>query len=111
MNRIAQLRKSKHLNQTGLAMKLNISQYLVSAYENGRHQPGIDSLIEMSKIFDVSVDYIIGNTDIKTSVDKLAKDGLTDSEFDLLSVFRELTPNNKQRAIGMLMALKLNENK
>ena len=108
MNRIAQLRKSRHLNQTGLAMKLNISQYLVSAYENGRHQPGIDSLIEMSKLFDVSVDYIIGNTDIKTPVDKLAKEGLSKNESELLSVFRDLSSENQQRAIGMLMALKLN---
>ena len=51
MNRIAELRKEKHLNQIGLAMKLNISQYMVSAYETGRHQPGIDTLIQMSNIF------------------------------------------------------------
>ena len=45
MNRIAELRKEKHLNQIGLAMKLNISQYMVSAYETGRHQPGMVFLL------------------------------------------------------------------
>ena len=106
MNRIAELRKSKHLNQIGLAMKLNISQYLVSAYETGRHQPSIEILIQMSKIFNVSVDYIIGNTDIKASAKELDVHGLTNDERELLMVFKELDEKSKQKAIGMLLALK-----
>jgi len=105
MNRIAELRKSKHLNQTGLAMKLNISQYLVSAYETGRHQPSIDALLQMSKLFNASVDYIIGNSDIKTPAEQISREGLTADETELLEIFKELSPKDKQRAIGMLMAL------
>ena len=61
MKRISMLRKEKHLNQVGLALKLNVSQKMISAYENGTHQPSIDTLIKMSDIFNVSVDYIIEN--------------------------------------------------
>lgn len=107
MNRIAELRKSKHLNQTGLAMKLNISQYLVSAYETGRHQPGIETLIAMSDLFNVSVDYIIGNTNIKTKPEELAGTGLDQNEIELLSLFKSLDGNNKQRVIGFIMGLNL----
>ncbi len=104
MNRIAELRKEKHLNQTGLAMKLNISQYLVSAYETGRHQPGIDILIEMSKLFNVSVDYIIGNTDTKSPFIITSNDFLSKDETELLTIFRNLNKKNQQRAIGMLLS-------
>ena len=106
MNRIAELRKEKHLNQIGLAMKLNISQYMVSAYETGRHQPGIDTLIQMSNIFGVS---IIGNTDIRTPVEKFLKDGLTSNEIELLDIFKELDNEKQQKALGILFALKYYE--
>ena len=109
MNRIAELRKEKHLNQIGLAMKLNISQYMVSAYETGRHQPCIDTLIQMSNIFGVSVDYIIGNTDIRTPVEKFLKDGLTSNEIELLDIFKELDNEKQQKALGILFALKYYE--
>ncbi len=106
MRRIAELRKAKHWNQVALALKLNISQYLISAYETGRHQPSIDLLKQMSKLFNVSVDYIIENTDIKTTVEQFAKDNLTEDEIELLAIFKDLNKKEQQRAIGMLLSLK-----
>ena len=50
MKRIAELRKEKHLNQTGLGLLLNVSQKMISSYENGTHQPSIETLIRMSEI-------------------------------------------------------------
>ena len=105
MERIAELRKEKHLNQIGLGLKLNVSQKMISAYENGTHQPSIDTLIQMSNIFNVSVDYIIGKTDIKPPADNLLKDGLTDNEIELLSIFKDLDKDKQQKAIGILFAL------
>lgn len=104
MNRIAQLRKEKHLNQTGLAMRLNISQYLVSAYETGRHQPSVELLMQMSDLFNVSVDYIIGNSDIRIPTDLLKKSNISEDEAELLALFRNLSKKNQQRAIGVLMS-------
>ena len=106
MKRIAELRKEKHLNQVGLALKLNVSQKMISAYENGSHQPSIDTLFQMSKIFGVSVDYIIGNSDIRTPAEKFSKDGLSQNEIELLDIYKQLDKEKKQKAIGMLLALK-----
>ena len=106
MNRITELRKEKHLNQVGLGLKLNISQKMISAYENGTHQPSIDTLINMSEIFNVSVDYIIGNSDIKTPAEKFSKDGLTSNEIELLDMFKNLDEVQQQRALGIIFALK-----
>lgn len=106
MIRIASLRKEKHLNQVGLGMQLNVSQKMISAYENGVHQPSIETLKQMSKIFNASVDYIIGNTDIRTPADKLIKDGLTGDEIELLDLFNSLDQNKQKKALGILFALK-----
>lgn len=105
MKRIAQLRKEKRLNQTGLAIRLNVSQKMISAYENGTHQPGIETLKKMSEIFGVSVDYIIENTDIKATADQLTYGNLTKDDIEMLSLFKKLTPTKRQRAIGIVIAM------
>lgn len=106
MNRIAELRKEKKLNQIGLAMKLNVSQRMVSAYENELSQPSIDMLIQMSKIFGVSVDYIIGNTEVRIPAERFLINGITEDEIKLLDLYRNLTEKDRQRAIGIVFALK-----
>lgn len=106
MHRIAELRKEKNLNQIGLALKLNVSQKMISAYENGMHQPSVETLKQMSKLFNVSVDYIIENTDIKAPADFFSRQSLTESEIQLLDIFRELDRNAQQKAIGVMLALR-----
>ena len=106
MNRIAQLRRERHLNQIGLAMKLNISQYMVSAYETGRHQPTMDMLIELADFFNVSIDYLVGKSDIRYRAEKLIYDNLQEKEVELLNIFRGLTREKREQAIGVLLTLK-----
>lgn len=106
MKRITELRKEKNLNQIGLGLKLNVSQKMISAYESGIHQPSIDTLIKMSKLFNVSVDYIIGNSDIRTSAENFSKERLTEREIELLDLFKCLDREKQQQAIGIIFALK-----
>lgn len=106
MERIAELRKEKHLTQIGLALKLNLSQKMISAYESGRHQPSVETLIQMSKIFNVSVDYIIGNSNLKKTAEYYMRNHLSQNEAELLSIFSNLDANAKQKALGILFALK-----
>lgn len=105
MERIAILRKERNLNQVGLGLKLNVSQKMISAYESGTHQPSIDTLIQMSNLFGVSVDYLIGITDIRLPAERFAKEGLTENEIELLRLFKTLDKDAQQKAIGILFAL------
>ncbi len=61
--RIRALREDKDLNQTQLAKELNISQATYSRYESGYLDIPSEILIKLSKIHQVSVDYILGLTD------------------------------------------------
>lgn len=65
MNRIEQLRKENNLTQEELARKLNMSKSIIALYESNQRNPSVDVLIKLSKIFDCSVDYLLGKTNIQ----------------------------------------------
>lgn len=105
MNRIALLRKEKGMTQVSLAIALNISQKMISAYENNKCEPSINTLKQIADIFGTSVDYLIGYTDIKKPLDKLIQSGLSESECELINIYRELPENKQNIALGIVMGL------
>lgn len=58
--RIRDLREDRDFTQKQLAKKLNCSQQVYSNYELGQRDIPTDILIKLSKIYNVSVDYILG---------------------------------------------------
>lgn len=58
--RIRELREDNDLTQKQLAIKLNCSQQVYSNYELGQRDIPTDILIKLSKIYNVSIDYILG---------------------------------------------------
>ena len=54
------LRKEKGLGQIELAKALNVSKGIISLWENGLREPGMNSPILLSRYFGVSVDYLVG---------------------------------------------------
>ena len=61
-NRIIQLRKANGLSQQDLAPILHISPSAEGMYEQGRRTPSLETLIAMSILFRVSLDYLITGT-------------------------------------------------
>jgi transcriptional regulator with XRE-family HTH domain len=53
-------REKKGLKQNELADLIGVSQQTISKYENGTREPDITNLINLSRIFDVSIDYLLG---------------------------------------------------
>lgn len=105
MNRIAELRKEKNYGQLKLGNLLGISQKTISSYENNISNLNIDTLIKLSEIFDTSIDYIVGNSNIKEPLNKILSKELSKEEKELLVLFRKLTYPNQLKALGMLSAL------
>lgn len=58
-DRIRYLRDKSGLTQTDLANKLGISRSAVNSWEMSLTAPSLSNLVEMSKIFKVSVDYLV----------------------------------------------------
>ena len=63
--RIRDLREDADLSQTKLAQKLGMSQTGYSKYETGENDIPTNILIQLSKIYHVSVDYMLGISDDK----------------------------------------------
>lgn len=65
MNRIKQLREELKISQNELGKKLNKTQQQISLYENGTNELDLDGYILLSKLFNCSIEYIAGKSDIR----------------------------------------------
>lgn len=63
--RLSQLRKEVNLTQEELSKKLKITRSALSLYELGKRDPDTETLNLLADFFHVSVDYLLGRTDIR----------------------------------------------
>ena len=56
---IKELRRRKGWSQAELARRLHISPSAIGMYEQGRREPSVDTLVALSKEFDVTMDYLV----------------------------------------------------
>ncbi len=96
MKNIKQLRESKGMSQKELALILNTSQQAIYKYENGQATPSISTLMDMSEIFNTTVDYLIAKDDSETNAPFLANVRLSRDEYELIAHYRMLRPKSKK---------------
>lgn len=72
-NRIFELRKANKLSQEQLAEKVNVSRQSISKWESGETIPEIERIIELSKIFHVSTDYLLLSSDVEVLTNRTKK--------------------------------------
>lgn len=65
-NRIRDLREDRDLSQTQIAELLKVHQTTYSDYELGNVNVPVPALHTLADFYNVSVDYLLGRTDIKT---------------------------------------------
>ena len=61
MVRLKELRQQNGYTQKELSKLVNYSQNLISTWESGSHESNNKALISLANIFNVSVDYLIGD--------------------------------------------------
>ncbi len=62
-NRIYELRKKKGLSQESIAHTLGVSRQSISLWETNQASPSMDNLISLAKVFEVSIDELVGLSD------------------------------------------------
>ncbi len=62
--RLKELRREYGVGQVELAKNIGVSKGIISLWENGLREPSMSNLIALAKFFSVSVDYLVGLTDI-----------------------------------------------
>ena len=69
-NRIRDLREDNDLKQSDIAKLLNVHQTTYSDYELGHLNVPVAALNALADFYKVSVDYLLGRTDISTPYPK-----------------------------------------
>lgn len=94
--RLKQLRLSRDLKQSDLADILGISASAIGTYERCERQPPFELLHEYSNIFNVSIDYMLCNSDEKLTVE----------EYRLLDThsLNDLLANNTVTLAGVVLS-------
>ena len=64
-DRLKALRKENRMTQARLGELLNYGYTAIANYEAGRNQPSITDLKKIASIFNVSMDYLLGATDLR----------------------------------------------
>ena len=96
MLRIKELRIENEKTQEKMAKTLGVSRQVYANYENEINEPSIEMLIKMSKFFQCSIDYLIGNTDDFGNVSiQNATSALSADEQRLIDTYRKLSAKNR----------------
>lgn len=100
-NRIRELREEYRMTQLRLSMELEVSQETVSAYESGKHFPSYRTLVRLSDIFGVGIDYLMGRSDVRL----MQFTGLSQEEERVLALYRSLDRRGRELAEAYLSGL------
>ena len=95
------LRQDNNLTQEELAEKINTSRSNIANYENEKNKPSIEVLEKLSTLFDVSIDYLLGKSDVRKP-ENINADDIDIACFDGL---RGLNETNKQVAKNIIDGL------
>ena len=101
MIKLLELRTEKGISQRETAKLMQISQGTYNNWENGKTQPSIEQLISLASLFEVSVDYLVGNTDEYGTIK--GTNSLSSQERELLKCFRAF---NDEEKVALLTILK-----
>lgn len=69
MRRLKDLREDHDLKQSDVAAILGISQQYYQCYESGKNELPLRHCITLARYYNVSIDYLVGLTDLQSSQD------------------------------------------
>lgn len=96
---LALLRQERGISQRQAAAALGVSQALLSHYENGLREPGLNFVKKACDFYNVSADFMLGRT--------LSRDGTTIIDADALYDSSEERGNIMQGSVMATLARKL----
>lgn len=101
MKNLKKIAKARNKSLTSLAVELGVSQEAISQYISGKINPKLSVIIEMAKILNVSVDYLLDLSDNATKADFK----INENELALIENYRKLNDSDKLKAEAYLQAM------
>ena len=92
-DRLAEIRKRQNMNKKEFAAHIGMKYTTYNGYETGEREPGSDFLILISRLFNVSIDWLLGIQDapeIRNTHD------ISVSEYEITRKYRALDEHGKK---------------
>ena len=102
MERIRELREEFGVTQKKLSEVLGVTRTAVAKWEANENGPNSDVLLKIADYFDVSLDYLLGRTDIKKAPVESDKGDRPAMEREFMELFK-LLPAEKRKTIVAVM--------
>lgn len=97
-NRLKNLRKDNKKTQDDMSKLLKIQRSTYGEYERGRITPPMDKIRFLANYFDVSVDYLMGNTNLTTPDEAKETNDVSDVSVIIRKMIDELE-NDKNNIV------------
>ena len=107
LKNLKKLRQQKGISQQVLADFIMVSQQSINKYENHNVEPDINTIIKIADYFDVSVDYLIGRTEVKHSAEILGHNDIDVLESKIINDFRKLSETQKEVVLNLIKSYKI----
>lgn len=107
---LTSLREERGIYQKELAAILKVSVGTVSNYENNIHFPDQEALLQLADYFGVTVDYLLGRTSYRYSLNTLNEEyapGMTVAE--LVDIIQHFSPQNTASFLDYIELLQLRQ--
>lgn len=107
---LTSLREERGIYQKELAAILKVSVDTVSNYENNIHFPDQEALLQLADYFGVTVDYLLGRTSYRYSLDTLNEEyapGMTVAE--LVDIIQHFSRQNTASFLDYIELLQLRQ--
>jgi transcriptional regulator with XRE-family HTH domain len=101
VDRLEQAMAEKGINAAQLAEKLGVTRSAVSYFKNGKRQPGRLMLCRMADALSVTVDYLIGESDVVDLSHLLKNPRIV----QLVTCFQDLNDRDQQRVLEMVQLI------
>lgn len=104
--RLIDIREARNFTIEEVALSIGISRKTLGRYENGKSMPRLELLVDLADFYSVSIDYLLGKTDVADINDSLkGLNIVSDYEMSLIRKMREMSSDNRVRCEERIQAL------
>ena len=110
--RLKKLRLSRHMSQADVAKLIGVERVTYLQYEKGTNKP-VRKLKELANLFNVSIDYLLGNSDAfpvtenyDLGINVVKSRPLDEKQTELINGYDELNDDGRLLLFGMLNSLR-----
>ncbi len=98
MKNLREIRKEYGMTMKELADKIGVSESAISQYENGKREPGYETLIKLAGLFNVSADYLLG-------IEENDEISISQKDLELLKVYKAAKQSDKEHINALVKAI------